>query len=77
MTDPAPLVWTVEQAGQFLGVSRAHAYEMVARGEIPHLRLGRRIVVPKSALAALLASVDPTDLDPARVNRPGTDGQTS
>ncbi len=50
------LVWTVEEAGRLLGMSRAHAYELVARGELPHLRLGRRVVVPKSAIEALLSS---------------------
>ncbi len=40
--DEDRLVWTVEEAGRRLGISRAHAYELVARGELPHLRLGRR-----------------------------------
>ena len=52
------LVWSVEEAGRLLGISRAHAYELVARGELPHLRLGRRVVVPKHAIEVLLASVD-------------------
>ncbi|MGZ4753434.1 MAG: helix-turn-helix domain-containing protein [Acidimicrobiia bacterium] len=51
------LVWTVEEAARLLGISRAHAYELVARGELPHLRLGRRVVVPKHAIEALLARV--------------------
>ena len=51
------LVWTVEEAAGLLGISRAHAYELVARGELPHLRLGRRVVVPKHAIEALLARV--------------------
>jgi excisionase family DNA binding protein len=50
------LVWSVEEAGRLLGISRAHAYELVARGEIPHLRLGRRLVVPKCALEALVSA---------------------
>ncbi|MBM3675678.1 MAG: helix-turn-helix domain-containing protein [Actinobacteria bacterium] len=51
------LVWTVEEAGRLLGVSRAHAYKLVARDELPHVRLGRRVVVPKHAIAELLARV--------------------
>lgn len=51
------LVWSVEEAGRLLGISRAHAYELVARGEIPHLRLGRRLVVPKRALEAMLSAI--------------------
>ena len=47
-------VWSVGEAATLFGISRAHAYELVARGEFPHVRLGRRIVVPKHALDALL-----------------------
>lgn len=53
------LTLSVDQAAQVLGVSRALAYELVARGEIPSLRLGRRIVVPRRALEVLLAHATP------------------
>jgi len=43
-----------EEAGELLGISRAFAYELVARGELPHLRLGRRLLVPRKALHELL-----------------------
>jgi excisionase family DNA binding protein len=55
--DEQRLVWTVEEAARLLGISRAHAYELVARGELPHLRLGRRVLVPKHAIEILLARV--------------------
>lgn len=48
------LTLTVEQAAQVLGISRAHAYELAARGEIPTLRLGRRVLVPKEALSRMV-----------------------
>ena len=51
-----PRVWTVGEAARVLGISRAHAYELVARGELPHLRLGRRIVIPRHALEVLLTT---------------------
>jgi excisionase family DNA binding protein len=41
------LVYTVAEAGELLGISRAFAYELVARGELPVIRLGRRRLVPK------------------------------
>ena len=47
-------VWTVTEVAMLLGISRAHAYDLVAQGAIPHLRLGRRIVVPKIAVDELL-----------------------
>ena len=57
------LVYTVAEAGELLGISRAFAYELVARGELPVIRLGRRRLVPKVALLAVLEperSDDPT-----------------
>lgn len=48
------LVLTVAEAGELLGISRAFAYELVARGELPVIRLVRRIVVPKAALLAMV-----------------------
>jgi excisionase family DNA binding protein len=50
------LVLTVAEAGELLGISRAFAYELVARGELPVVRFGRRIVVPKARLLELLGT---------------------
>ena len=54
MQDEKRLVLTVTEAAAALGISRAHAYELVARGDLPSLRLGRRIVVPRRGLERLL-----------------------
>jgi excisionase family DNA binding protein len=48
------MVVTVSDAARLLGISRTHAYELVTRGELAHVRLGRRIVIPKHALERLL-----------------------
>jgi len=53
------LTLTVDEAAQALGISRALAYELIARDELPSLRLGRRIVVPRRALEVLLAQATP------------------
>ena len=52
-------VWSVTEVAVLLGISRAHAYDLVAQGAIPHLRLGRRIVVPKIAVDELLRGAGP------------------
>lgn len=52
--DRSAMVVTVSEAAQLLRISRTHAYELVARGELAHVRLGRRIVIPKHALDTLL-----------------------
>lgn len=49
-----PLTLSVEQAAAVLGVSRAFAYTLVRTGQLPSVRLGRRIVVPTRALERLL-----------------------
>jgi len=48
------LVFTVAEAAWLLGISRAFAYELVARGEIPVISLGRRRLVPRIALLDLV-----------------------
>jgi excisionase family DNA binding protein len=45
---------TVPEVAELLGISRAFAYELVARHELPALRLGRRLVVPRHMIEALL-----------------------
>ena len=51
------LTYSVEEAAALLGIGRGLAYEMVREGTLPGLRLGqRRILVPRGALEALLAS---------------------
>jgi excisionase family DNA binding protein len=45
---------SVEEAAIVLGISRTFAYEAVARGEIPCIRIGKRILVPKVALEKML-----------------------
>jgi excisionase family DNA binding protein len=54
-----PLVLTVEEAGKLLRLSRPTAYKVVNRGEIPALRLGRRLLIPRAALEKMLADVKP------------------
>ena len=50
------LTWTVEQAGDLLGISRPSAYAAVNTGDIPSIRVGRRLLVPKAALEKMLAA---------------------
>jgi excisionase family DNA binding protein len=46
---------SVEEAGALLGISRDLAYDLVASRQLPSLRLGRRLVVPRRALEEALA----------------------
>ena len=56
---------TVPEAGEVLGLSRKSAYLACDRGDIPTLRLGRRLVVPVPKLLALIGA------DPPNGNGPG------
>jgi excisionase family DNA binding protein len=48
------LTLTVEEAAAVLGISRAFAYEAVRRGEVPSIKIGRRVLVPRAALERML-----------------------
>lgn len=50
---------SVEEAGKILGCSRNAAYEAAHRGEIPVIRLGKLLRVPKVALERLLSGAAP------------------
>ncbi|MBW3643336.1 MAG: helix-turn-helix domain-containing protein [Actinobacteria bacterium] len=54
MIKAQPLTLSVEEAARLLGISRTLAYDLVRRGELPRLRLGRRVVVPRQALQDLI-----------------------
>jgi excisionase family DNA binding protein len=49
-----PLTLTVEQAAKHLGISRGLAYEAARNGQLPTIRLGRRLLVPRAKFLALL-----------------------
>lgn len=63
---PQRLTLTVEEAAELLGISRASAYEAVRKREIPSLRIGKRILVPRSQLERLI------DVDEPRNEESGT-----
>jgi excisionase family DNA binding protein len=45
---------TVEEAASVLGVGRTLAYQMAREGRLPVIRLGRRLLVSRSALEHML-----------------------
>lgn len=49
------LTLTVAEAAELLGISRGMAYECVRTGQLPAVRMGGRILVPKKRLEALLS----------------------
>jgi len=48
------LTLTVTECAKLLGIGRNSAYEAVSRGEIPVVKIGRRLLVPRWALEKML-----------------------
>lgn len=59
---------TVEEFARLFGIGRGTAYAAVSRGEIPHIRIGRRIVIPLQVVENLLAGR-------YNLDKPGREGQ--
>ena len=47
--------FTVVEAAKLLRVGRNQAYQAVASGEIPVIKIGKRLLVPRAALERLLS----------------------
>lgn len=62
---------SVPEAGRRLGISRAHAYRLVAGGELPSVRLGHRTVVPLGALRSMLSGSGAGTVPPVASNPGG------
>ena len=61
MGDDEKTVLSVEEVAAYLGIGRTLAFEAVARGDIPHWKIGRRIVVSKRVLDRLLEGNEAAD----------------
>jgi excisionase family DNA binding protein len=56
LAEAEPAVYQVMDVARLLGISKNHAYLMLNSGTIPAIRLGRRLVIPRAAFDAWLAS---------------------
>lgn len=57
---PAPSerpVLLVEEVARLLGISRSSGYQAVKNGDLPSIRIGRRVVVPTAKLHEMLGTV--------------------
>ncbi|MDR5727950.1 MAG: helix-turn-helix domain-containing protein [Terriglobia bacterium] len=48
------ITYRIEEAAQLLGIGRNTAYEAARTGQLPTVRIGKRLLVPKVALDKLL-----------------------
>ena len=48
------MTFTIQEAAARLGIGRNAAYEAANRGDIPTIKIGKRLLVPKAALDRML-----------------------
>ena len=51
---PTTLVYTIQEAAILLNLGRSSMYQAVRTGAVPSVRLGRRILIPKTGLEQFL-----------------------
>lgn len=56
--DDLPVTLTVEETGKLLGISRGLAFKAANSGEIPTIRIGRRLLVPAEQVRRMLVGHD-------------------
>ncbi len=54
--EKARWVFTVPEAGELCGLGRSASYEAARRGDLPVIRIGRRLFVPIEALRSMLGN---------------------
>ena len=50
---------SIPEAGKALGIGRSAAYEAARTGQLPTIRIGKRLLVPIVALERLLEQASP------------------
>lgn len=77
MATGTPRTVTVQEMAELLGISRNHAFRCVQRGEIPSVRIGRRVLIPAAFLERLLDLDDREATGRRTMGSSGTRGQAS
>jgi excisionase family DNA binding protein len=50
--------YTISEVAKLLGIGRSAAYEAARTGQIPIIRIGKRLIVPAVALDRMLAGAE-------------------
>jgi excisionase family DNA binding protein len=48
--------FSVPEAGEILGIGRSLAFEAAGSGQLPVIRIGKRLLVPRAALERMLGA---------------------
>lgn len=52
---PSPVTMTIKEAAAYLGLSLSATYEAAARGDIPTMKIGRRVLVKRDQLVSMVS----------------------
>ena len=63
--DVESAVLSVNECAKLLKISRGSAYQGISQNSIPHIKIGRRILIPKVALQRLLSGAGNGDKTPS------------
>jgi len=55
-TSDESLTLSVPEAARLLGIGRNTAYEAVKTGQLPSVKIGNRVLVPRAALERMLSA---------------------
>jgi excisionase family DNA binding protein len=61
VVDDAPVILSADEVAELLHVDRKTVYQAAQRGDIPHRRLGRRLLFERGTVLAWLRHGDLTD----------------
>jgi excisionase family DNA binding protein len=67
--DDAPDVLTVPEAARLLRCGRNQLYDAIRRGDVPAVRIGRSLRVPRAGLLRMLGANPPRDDDAPAADR--------
>ena len=56
--DSQKMALSVREVSELLGLGRTAVYEAVRNGQMPSIKVGSRILVPRAALEAMLRTTD-------------------
>jgi excisionase family DNA binding protein len=57
------MIFTVAEAMKYLGLSRNSIYSGIKSGQIPHIRVGKRILISRVALERKLSDANTNKID--------------
>ena len=52
--EPKRLAYSIKEVSELLGLSKSRLYEMVQYGEIPYMRVGGKILLPRKEFESWL-----------------------